>query len=237
MKTCTTRPAAGPRTRLAHPGPGACLRRARRAPAGHLPRFSGNQRGHGRQLHQRVHEVPGLMDHREPKTAPPTSSTRPSHPVELAAGSVFETMGRRPAGEVNSLHGQGIGRLAPGLRPLAHAPDGLVEAFEVQGAHSLPTRCSGTPSGVLGNPFYTAIFRAFGDAVRQRRVRACRTAPLHPLPTSPERLSRPLWHTGARPAAHIEDGTAAYPESTPKGEHDRPPHLQRPGAPGSTSGA
>ncbi len=35
--------------------------------------------------------------------------------------------------EVNSLHHQGLERLAPGLRPVAYAPDRLVEAVELPG--------------------------------------------------------------------------------------------------------
>jgi len=34
---------------------------------------------------------------------------------------------------VNSLHHQGICRIAPELHPTAHAPDGLIEAFEIPG--------------------------------------------------------------------------------------------------------
>ncbi|MEM7041161.1 MAG: gamma-glutamyl-gamma-aminobutyrate hydrolase family protein, partial [Bacteroidota bacterium] len=36
--------------------------------------------------------------------------------------------------EVNSIHHQGVDRLAQGLRPLALAPDGLVEAFDLEAA-------------------------------------------------------------------------------------------------------
>ena len=41
---------------------------------------------------------------------------------------------------VNSLHGQGVNRLAPGLRVEARAPDGLVEAFSVRRSHRLRAR-------------------------------------------------------------------------------------------------
>ncbi len=42
--------------------------------------------------------------------------------------------------DVNSLHGQGIKRLADGLKPEAFAPDGLVEAVRGTARPSLPTR-------------------------------------------------------------------------------------------------
>ena len=35
--------------------------------------------------------------------------------------------------QVNSLHHQGVRRIAPDLFPTAHAPDGLIEAFEITG--------------------------------------------------------------------------------------------------------
>ena len=35
---------------------------------------------------------------------------------------------------VNSVHGQAVNRLAAGLRVEARAPDGLIEAFSVEGA-------------------------------------------------------------------------------------------------------
>jgi putative glutamine amidotransferase len=124
----------------------------------------------GGSLHQAVHSVPGLMDHREP-SGTPDQQYAPSHPVELVAGSVLEQWAGARTVQVNSLHGQGIGRLAPGLRPLAHAPDGLVEAFEVTGARQFAYAVQWHPEWKCwDNPFYTAIFRAFGDAVRQRRV-------------------------------------------------------------------
>ena len=73
----------------------------------------------GGTLHQRVHEVPGMMDHREPKPAPPDEQYAPRHGVRFAPGSVFEQWAGGPEAQVNSLHGQGIARLAEGLEPLA----------------------------------------------------------------------------------------------------------------------
>ncbi len=125
----------------------------------------------GGSLHQRVHEVPGRMDHREPKTAPPDEQYAPRHPVRFEAGSVFARWAGAAEAQVNSLHGQGINRLADGLRALAHAPDGQIEAFEVLGAHTFAYAVQWHPEWrCWENPFYGAIFRAFGDAVRERRA-------------------------------------------------------------------
>ncbi len=124
----------------------------------------------GGTLHQRVHDVPGLMDHREPKGAPFEAQYAPSHPLALASGSVFETWAGGPEVMVNSLHGQGINRLAPGLEALGRAPDGLVEAVAIKGARNFAYAVQFHPEWRCGeNPFYSAIFEAFGSACRQRR--------------------------------------------------------------------
>jgi putative glutamine amidotransferase len=54
----------------------------------------------------------------------------PVHPIEIDADSVLaRAMPERGAG-VNSVHHQGVDRLGAGLRPVAHAPDGTIEAIE-----------------------------------------------------------------------------------------------------------
>ena len=125
----------------------------------------------GGSLHQTVHGLPGLMDHREPDDVPTEQQYAPRHPVHIVQGSVMAQWAGGTEAMVNSLHGQGIGRLAPGLRALAHAPDGLVEAFEVEGARSFAVAVQWHPEWrCWENPFYSAIFRAFGDAIRQRQT-------------------------------------------------------------------
>lgn len=52
---------------------------------------------------------------------------RPTHSVRLA-GPLADLLGKNELG-VNTLHHQAIRVLAPGLEPMAIAPDGLVEAF------------------------------------------------------------------------------------------------------------
>lgn len=126
----------------------------------------------GGTLHQRVHEVPGLMDHREPKTAPFDVQYAPSHPITLAPGSAFEAWAGASEVMVNSLHGQGINRLAPGLEALGHAPDGVVEAVAVRGARSFAYAVQFHPEWrCWENPFYGALFDAFGSACRERQSR------------------------------------------------------------------
>jgi putative glutamine amidotransferase len=93
---------------------------------------------------------------------------------------VFETWAGGTKVMVNSLHGQGINRLATGLEALAHAPDGLVEAFAVQGAHTFAYAVQFHPEWrTQDNPFYAAIFDAFGRACRSRHSLRLQTADLN----------------------------------------------------------
>jgi putative glutamine amidotransferase len=134
----------------------------------------------GGSLHQRVQEVPGLMDHREPKSAPFEEQYAPSHAIIPVPGSPLHNWaGGAEEVRVNSLHGQGINRLAPGLEAMAHAPDGLVEAFAVTGARAFACAVQFHPEWrCWENPFYSAIFDAFGRACRSRQSLRLQTADL-----------------------------------------------------------
>ena len=125
----------------------------------------------GGSLHQAVHEQPGLHDHREPKDQPYETQYAPSHPLHLVPDRALATWAGTTQVWVNSLHGQGVNRLAPGLVPLAHAPDGLVEAFEIGSARAFAVGVQFHPEWQCAStPFYAAIFKAFGQAVHQRHA-------------------------------------------------------------------
>jgi gamma-glutamyl-gamma-aminobutyrate hydrolase PuuD len=51
------------------------------------------------------------------------------HPVSVVAGTPLARWYRRKKLRVNSYHHQGIRELAPRFRPMAHADDGLIEAY------------------------------------------------------------------------------------------------------------
>ena len=86
----------------------------------------------GGALHQAVQEQPGLHDHREPAGLSVDEQYADTHEVDVMPGGLLQELLRRDSFKVNSLHGQGIKRLAPGLRVEAQASDGLVEAFGVE---------------------------------------------------------------------------------------------------------
>ena len=123
----------------------------------------------GGTLHQLVHEQPGMMDHREPKDAPRRLQYAAAHGVRLADGGLLQWLVGAPMALVNSVHAQGIDKLAPGLTVEATAPDGLIEAVRVEGA--------AFALGVQWHPEWrfrddrlsTAIFAAFGAAATAYR--------------------------------------------------------------------
>jgi len=127
----------------------------------------------GGSLHQRVHELPGRFDHREPAGADWDTSFGPAHTVALTSGGLlWRLAGERDQIEVNSLHSQAIDRLAPGLSIEATAPDGTIEAVRVTAAPAFAVGCQFHPEfRAAENPFSTALFRAFGDAARARATR------------------------------------------------------------------
>ncbi len=88
-----------------------------------------------------------------------------AHPVTVAGDSrLAEALGSNGAIGVNSLHHQGIRTLAPGLVPVAWAPDGLVEAIEYPD-HPFALGVQWHPENLLQvEPQMRRLFRAFVQA-------------------------------------------------------------------------
>ncbi|KGE52042.1 gamma-glutamyl-gamma-aminobutyrate hydrolase family protein [Xanthomonas axonopodis pv. vasculorum] len=125
----------------------------------------------GGRLHQRVHDVPGLADHREDRSTPIDTQYGPAHVVHLHPVGWLADMSDGAEVWVNSLHGQGIATLAKGLLVEATAPDGLIEAFRGPGPGFLLAVQWHPEWRVTQHPFYRAIFQAFGEACRQYAAR------------------------------------------------------------------
>jgi putative glutamine amidotransferase len=136
----------------------------------------------GGSLHQRVHDLDGKLDHRAREDRAPQDRYDAVHPVALCGdGYLRALLDDRPAEVmVNSLHAQGIDRLAPGLAVEATAPDGLIEAVRVEGARAFAVGVQWHPEHprAIGWPLSRALFRAFGDAVAGRA--ATRRTPRRP---------------------------------------------------------
>lgn len=132
----------------------------------------------GGTLHQAVQEVPGYMDHREDPAAPLDEQYGPAHAISLAQGGLLARIMEAGVITVNSLHGQGIAQLAPGLAPEAHADDGLIEAFSYPGSEGFLVGVQWHPEWrIEDNADSMKLFRAFGDACRQYEKWAARRVP------------------------------------------------------------
>ena len=119
----------------------------------------------GGSLHQRVHELSGYLDHREPHDAPLAEQYSPRHLVTVEPGGQFQRLGLPHSFMVNSLHGQGIDRLADGLRVEALAPDGLVEAVSMEDAPGFVLGVQWHPEWRYAeNPVSLRLFEAFRAA-------------------------------------------------------------------------
>ncbi|HEX4511003.1 MAG TPA: gamma-glutamyl-gamma-aminobutyrate hydrolase family protein, partial [Burkholderiaceae bacterium] len=124
----------------------------------------------GGSLHQAVHRVEGKHDHRGPESAPAAVMYGPAHDVHVEPGGLLAEITGLDRFAVNSVHGQAVGRLAPGLRVEARAPDGVVEAFSVEGARGFVLCLQWHPEWLAAsNPVSMHMLEAFGRACRAYR--------------------------------------------------------------------
>lgn len=140
----------------------------------------------GGALHQAVHTVGPYADHRADDAAPAAVQYGPAHRVDAVPDGLLARIVGRTCFEVNSIHGQAVARLAPGLRAEAHAPDGLVEAFTLPDAPGFNLAVQWHPEWrAADNPVSLRLFGAFGDAARRYRdrVRGGPTGPAGDLPS------------------------------------------------------
>ena len=120
----------------------------------------------GGSLHQHVHEIPGRLDHREPKDVPLEVEYGPAHAIAITPNGLLARLSSLAEANVNSLHHQGIDRLAPGLRAEATAPDGQIEAVCLDGAKAFLLGVQWHPEWQFTrDPLSRAIFAGFGRAL------------------------------------------------------------------------
>ncbi|MFL5800216.1 MAG: gamma-glutamyl-gamma-aminobutyrate hydrolase family protein [Roseiflexaceae bacterium] len=110
-------------------------------------------------------EVPGALDHEESTTR--RDMAHLAHPIALEADSWLA--GRLDAGElvVNTLHHQALRDVAPGLRVVGWAPDGLVEAVEGLGPHfTIGVQCHPEELWERADPRWARVFAGLMEAAR-----------------------------------------------------------------------
>ncbi len=124
----------------------------------------------GGTLHQAVQEQADKHDHRAPAGAPAEVQYGLAHDVHVVPGGLLEGILGSGTIRVNSVHGQGANRLAPGARAEALAPDGLVEAFTLPAARGFNLCLQWHPEWqAADNPVSMKLLRAFGLACQRFR--------------------------------------------------------------------
>lgn len=130
----------------------------------------------GGSLHQAVHETAGYTDHRDDESL--SLDVRYGtlrHDVTVEPGGLLARVVGDTPFRVNSLHGQGIKKLAPGLRVEARAHDGLIEAFSKPDAPAFNLGVQWHPEWMAAaNPVSVKLFDAFGQACKERQARRFR---------------------------------------------------------------
>jgi putative glutamine amidotransferase len=126
----------------------------------------------GGTLFQEVHKVPGRMDHRGGEGEQRFAL---KHAVALS-GQLARISGGDKI-QVNSLHGQAIDQVAPGLAVEAVAPDGTIEGVRVENARNFAIAVQWHPEWEVTHfPDRKRLFEAFGEACAEYRQAARKAA-------------------------------------------------------------
>ncbi|BBU32242.1 gamma-glutamyl-gamma-aminobutyrate hydrolase (plasmid) [Burkholderia sp. THE68] len=126
----------------------------------------------GGTLHPDIHASGHSEDHLEDKREALLERYRYRHEIELADDGALVTLaGGARRVRVNSLHRQGVARLAPRLAVEARAPDGLIEAIRLEG-HPFALGVQWHPEAMVASDALSrALFEAFGASCRRYATR------------------------------------------------------------------
>jgi putative glutamine amidotransferase len=98
---------------------------------------------------------------------PDLPRTHIAHPVRVEEDSRISQIFGEPILQVNSLHHQGIRDLASVLKPVAYAPDGLIEAVELPG-HPFGYAVQWHPEWLTDQQPTRNLFSAFVEAAARK---------------------------------------------------------------------
>ena len=110
-------------------------------------------------------QKPGALKH---DWYPDFSRTHLAHPVKVDAGTRLAEVLEETELFVNSLHHQGARDVPALLKPVAYAPDGLVEAVEIHD-HPFGKAVQWHPEWLTDQPSARRLFRAFVEAADHHR--------------------------------------------------------------------
>jgi len=121
----------------------------------------------GGTLRRDTSDSDALIRHHAPDDVAFDAMFEHRHPVDLADGGMLASAYAKPGLIVNSVHYQGIGRLADGLSVEARAPDGLIEAYSARpnGAPLLAVQWH-PEWGTENDPDSQTYFHLLGKALR-----------------------------------------------------------------------
>ncbi len=108
-------------------------------------------------------QVPNALQHDYQDADIMKERTYLVHPVRVEEGSRIGGIFGQPMLQVNSLHHQGIKDLAPGLKAVAFAPDGIIEAVELPG-HPFGMAVQWHPEWLTDQESIRRLFKAFVGA-------------------------------------------------------------------------
>lgn len=124
----------------------------------------------GGTLHQRLQDLPGRIDHSTPMQAIAKIRHGKAHSLRVVPGSWLHRIAQAREIAVNSLHNQGVDRLAPGLVAEGYAPDGTIEAFRVVQGPGFAVGVQWHPEYDMdSDPVSRRIFLSFADAIAAYR--------------------------------------------------------------------
>ncbi|MBW8834939.1 MAG: gamma-glutamyl-gamma-aminobutyrate hydrolase family protein, partial [Burkholderia sp.] len=90
----------------------------------------------------------------------------PAHAVNISPDGLLARLSGMTQAMVNSLHSQGVDRLADGLRVEAQAPDGQIEAVSLPAAKAFLLGVQWHPEWAFAeDPLSRAIFSGFGASL------------------------------------------------------------------------
>jgi putative glutamine amidotransferase len=116
----------------------------------------------GGTLHADIHACGHSGDHLEDPSEDLATRYRYRHEVELTPGGILSALAGTQRVRVNSLHRQGVASPAPHLVVEARAPDGLIEAYRLDG-HAFAVGVQWHPEVMVDQDVLSrALFEAFG---------------------------------------------------------------------------
>ena len=124
----------------------------------------------GGSLHQKLHEHEIYQEHRENKALSLADQYADCHKVTLTPSGQLSKIMDAQAINVNSLHTQGVDKLAGNLSVEAVSEDGLCEAFSVLNAKAFAMAVQWHPEWqVMDNNKNAKLFAAFGRACKVKQ--------------------------------------------------------------------